>query len=818
MEKSKTNNDGKVNFLARLSNKLTALMSAIVIVAVIILVLGAVSKSTDAMEATYLNYAQNLAEEAAIGVDFATDFGEKAYGGYAKNLAEEAAISINFIREFGEGVYKNYAKNLAEEAAIGIDMASALLGGDVPSSSLTRILGSVEISGVEGSYAYMVSPSGVMLWHPTESKIGGQVENDAVKGIVADLQAGKTVENGSVLYEYKGATKLAGYAFTASGNILIVTADYDAFMKIDYDTLLGNIEIDGVEGSYAYMVSSTGEMLWHTNPDKIGNPVENAAVKGIVADLEAGKTVEDGYVIYDYNGSKKLAGYSFTNTGNIVLVTADYDKLIDIDYDTLIGKIEISGVEGSYAYMVDSDGIMVYHTNSEKIGSQVENAAVSGIVADLQAGKTVEDGSCIYEYKGADKVAGYAFTNAGNIVVVTADKDVMLASVDAMKNTLISYGAIAVVLSILVVVFASTFMLKGINQLVPFIKKTAGFNFTKDETAEKLKGKTDEIGTIARELTNMQDALRDVVGSINDASSSINSNVDDLQATIDEINSICEDNSATTEQLAAGMQETAATTTTISENVANVHENAKGIGSLADDGTALSQDILHRASELATTTEKASKKTIDIYESVKVKSEEAVEASKAVDKINELTNTIMSISSQTSLLALNASIEAARAGEAGRGFAVVATEISNLATQTSEAVGNINDIVEEVNTAVGKMSDCLTETTSFLETNVLADYQEFGKVSEQYKNDANTFGTSMGEIKESIGILNNEIESISDAIGGIDTTINESSTGVTDIAEKTTEMVNDTANSVEKVNECKNAVQNLKDIIDRFTL
>ena len=803
----------------KLSTRITALISAIVLVTVVVLVIIAVNRSSSAMEETYLNYAQNLAEEAAIGVDFATKFGEEAYGGYAMNLAEEAAISINFSRSFGEEVYKNYALNLAQQAATSIDLAAkSEEDGVVPMGKLNSILGGITIKDVEGSYAYMVSPDGTMLWHTSAEKIGNPVENAAVKQIVEDLKAGKTVEDGAVLYEYKDAIKLAGYSFTKDGNIVIVTAGYDEFMKIDYDTLLGNIEIDGVEGSYAYMVSPDGTMLWHTTPEKIGQPIENAAVKGIVADLQAGKTVENGYCIYEYKGAMKMAGYAFTETGDIVLVTADYDKLIRIDYDSLIGQIEISGVEGSYAYMVSPDGTMLYHTDASKIGNPVENAAVKGIVADLQAGKQVPDGSCAYEYKGAYKVAGYAFTNSGNIVIVTADKDVMMASVDSMKKSLIITGIIALILAIIVVVLFTTLLLSGLGKVVPLINKTANFDFSESPEAKKLTKRSDEIGTIARALGKMRGALRDIVGSINEAGISIDTNVDDLKITIDSVGAICEDNSATTEQLAAGMQETAATTSTVSANVDNVRNDAIGISKLADEGNALSAEVLSRAQELANTTRKASEKTIDIYESVKVKSEEAIVASQAVTKINELTGTIMSISSQTSLLALNASIEAARAGEAGRGFAVVATEISNLASQTSSAVGDISSIVAEVNVAVKKLSECLTEATAFLETNVLEDYREFGKVSEQYQDDANTFGASMDEIKNSIIDLNSEIEAIVEAITGIDTTVNESSTGVTDIAMKTTDMVNETSGSFDKVNECKNAVASLNSIISQFKL
>ena len=819
----KNDRDEYLSVFSRMSTKIALLISAIVLVIVLVEVIAASRRSSSAMQSTYLNYAQNLAEEAAIGVDFATESGEQAYGGYAKNLAQEAAVSINFSRKFGESVYKAYAQNLAEEAAKSVNIAVAAkmsVEGSEPitTEELDGILKNITIIGVDGSYAYMVSPTGEMLWHPNAEKIGKPVENAAVKGIVADLQAGKKVENGSILYEYKDALKLAGYAFTAEGNIMIITADYNEFMKIEYDTLLGNIHIDGVEGSYAYMVSPTGEMLWHTTPEKIGQPVENAAVKGLVADIQAGKKVDDGYVIYEYKGSIKLAGYSFTDTGNIVLVTADYDKLIVIDYDKLIGEIEIADVEGSYAYMVSPDGTMLYHKTTEKIGQPVENAAVKSIVSDLKAGKKVSNGSCEYEYKGSYKVAGYAFTASGNIVIVTADKDVMLASVTEMKKTLIIYGIISIVVAVLLVSFFTIFMMKGISNIIPVINKTARFDFTVDNKTKKLEKRSDEIGLIARSLSKTRNNLREIVEAISKAGTSISLNVDELKYTIDRIGEMCVDNSSTTEELVAGMQETSVSATTITNNAENVRRNAQNIDEMADKGSDLSVEIISRAGDLASTTERASRKTIEIYEDVKIKTKEAINASHAVNRINDLTGTINSISSQTSLLALNASIEAARAGENGRGFAVVASEISKLAGQTSEAVNNINVIVKEVNDAVSKMSGCLSQISEFLETNVISDYDVFSKVSVQYREDADAFGNSMGKIKESIKMLNEDIRNITDAINSIGRTVNEETVGVGDIASKTSQIVNETSGSADEVEECKKAVLDLNGIINRFTL
>ena len=177
----------ELSFFSRMSTKITILISVIVLVTVLVQVLVASNRATTTMGDTYLNYAQNLAEEAAIGVDFATEFGEEAYGGYAKNLAEEAAVSINFSREFGEGVYKNYAQNLAVEAAKCVDTA-AVSDDELNTSDLNKILKEVAILNVDGSYAYMVSPTGTMLWHPNPDKIGNPVENAAVKGIVEEAR------------------------------------------------------------------------------------------------------------------------------------------------------------------------------------------------------------------------------------------------------------------------------------------------------------------------------------------------------------------------------------------------------------------------------------------------------------------------------------------------------------------------------------------------------------------------------------------------------------------------------------------------------
>ena len=234
--------------------------------------------------------------------------------------------------------------------------------------------------------------------------------------------------------------------------------------------------------------------------------------------------------------------------------------------------------------------------------------------------------------------------------------------------------------------------------------------------------------------------------------------------------------------------------------------------------TEATEEIKNRASELKASTQAATDKVSSLYEDMKVKTEKALADSQAVSKINDLTEAIMEISSQTSLLALNANIEAARAGEAGRGFAVVATEIGALANQTSNTVEGINAIVAEVNEVVDRMSQTLTECMEFLENVVIKDYDSFSEVSTQYMNDAESFKFSMENIDESIAKLTGEIAVIGESLQKIAGIVGESSFGVTDIAGKTQDITALTVDNRDAVAECLDAVRGLREIASRFKM
>lgn len=123
---------------------------------------------------------------------------------------------------------------------------------------------------------------------------------------------------------------------------------------------------------------------------------------------------------------------------------------------------------------------------------------------------------------------------------------------------------------------------------------------------------------------------------------------------------------------------------------------------------------------------------------------------KYMEEMNSIVELISGITSQTGLLALNASIEAARAGESGRGFAVVATEISRMATQTSDATVHITDLIHNVSSAINEVVDVI--------------YQMIDGINEEKQSTINTY-SSFGTIQNHTFAIRDNIEHLAQNIG-----------------------------------------------------
>lgn len=105
--------------------------------------------------------------------------------------------------------------------------------------------------------------------------------------------------------------------------------------------VIGDVGLEGVKSSYAYLVSEDGTMLYHPTKDKVGQPVENAVVKGVVEQLQAGVVPEPEVIEYEFKGAMKYAAFYVTQKGHCILVvSADKDDLMStVQRVTLIGTL-----------------------------------------------------------------------------------------------------------------------------------------------------------------------------------------------------------------------------------------------------------------------------------------------------------------------------------------------------------------------------------------------------------------------------------------------------------------------------------------------
>lgn len=357
-----------------------------------------------------------------------------------------------------------------------------------------------------------------------------------------------------------------------------------------------------------------------------------------------------------------------------------------------------------------------------------------------------------------------------------------------------------------------------IKVLVKVVERTANFDLSHDKTYDKIKDRKDEIGYLAKNLSSMRGSLRDILGLMQDTSNNLIDNSQEVEIMTENLKEKTDDTLTTTEHLSASMQESAATTHQISFSTQEIKQNVNLISQNSERGASSANLISEHASEIKESAIKSAQNANNIYNNVKNQLKEAIEKAGAVSQIEILAQAILQITEQTNLLSLNAAIEAARAGEAGKGFAVVADEIRKLADQSSKTAEDIKRIVTTANESVGELKESAGVLLDFVDKDVLADYQKLIDTGEQYYSDSAKFSTMMNEFNDSSKAMNNSISNIVDALEQVSASVNDSARGVENITCKTAEIA-------EKVSEVKNSALNnlnsskkLKDQVSKFTL
>ena len=396
-----------------------------------------------------------------------------------------------------------------------------------------------------------------------------------------------------------------------------------------------------------------------------------------------------------------------------------------------VEDIKVSGMESSYAYVVSADGIMLYHPTADKIGQPVENAAVKQVLGELSKGNKLAPDVIVYDFKGVIKYASYYIgENSDYIVIVTADQDEAMESVNEMTINSVMSGVVALVICGLIGLFFSFIIVKPIIHATNMVAKLADLDFTdKDHLQKTMDKKKDETGVMGKAIgvlrTELADAVRNITGQsrkLYEAASTMNSSAAQTVESVEQVEKAIS-------EIAQGATSQAQETQTATENVIvmgnMIEEAGKEVKNLRENAGAM-RDAGNRAMEIL---EELGKINQNTKEAIGIIYEQTNTTNTSVLKIKEATDMITDIAEETNLLSLNASIEAARAGEQGRGFAVVAGQIQKLAEQSNESARQIADIInlliadsektvstmEDVNSVIAKQDEHVANTEKAFE-------------------------------------------------------------------------------------------------------
>ncbi len=307
--------------------------------------------------------------------------------------------------------------------------------------------------------------------------------------------------------------------------------DYDG-----YANNLSDVKLEGMDSAYMYVVQNDGTMLYHPTKEKVGQPVENAVIKGVVQQLQDGKKPGTAVVEYDFNGTTKYSAYTILNNENILVLTAD-------ESEALSGITVVTGVAIGISTVVVLLAIIICFILGRrlmrplvKVSTIIEEIANGDINADFGMVKETNDeiGLIIEKMKELTQSLGSIVGKIRN------SSDTMSANSyelnDTSSQTLAANNEISKAVED--VAEGSTGMAASISKINENLLEMS--NETKDinESVNEIRNQTTAVQDSSKIMNDKIKSMQDSSHKMDEGISAISKRIETVNTTVDKVSNI----------------------------------------------------------------------------------------------------------------------------------------------------------------------------------------------------------------------------------------------------------------------------------------